>query len=276
MPGIMFWNVGRTETLLFAPACIESDVDILLLAECPLPSAVVIGRLNSLVVDSRFFYEHRQETEQRAVRCFTSLPSRSLKPRMAGFRFSIDVVAPPAALPFLMVSVHAPSKLHREPHDQELYFQNLKQEIERIELEAGHSRTIVIGDFNVAPFDPALVAAQSMNAVMDKTIASRRTRNIFDRQYSYFYNPVWSIIGDDSAGPPGSYYYNHESSHSYFWHSFDQILLRPDMIPYWNHTEMLIPTTISDSALLKNGRPDTTISDHLPLVVRLNVEGRTP
>ena len=80
-------------------------------------------------------------------------------------------------------------------------------------------------------------------------------------------------MGDVSKGPPGTYYYRQSGTLSYFWHTFDQVVLRPALIEYFDPERMTVITEIEHDPLLRdNGHPDTIkASDHLPIFFRLEL-----
>lgn len=81
---------------------------------------------------------------------------------------------------------------------------------------------------------------------------------------------MWSLLGDASEGPPGSYYCSQSEQIAYFWHMFDQVLLRPDVLPMFQNDKLKIIDRVGDISLLNNnGIPDKKISDHLPILFQL-------
>jgi hypothetical protein len=88
----------------------------------------------------------------------------------------------------------------------------------------------------------------------------------------YFYNPMWANFGDAGSTPPGTYFYDASGREvNYFWNMFDQILVRPALLPCLSTDSVSVVTEIEgDSLLDERGRPDREIgSDHLPVVLRL-------
>jgi hypothetical protein len=56
---------------------------------------------------------------------------------------------------------------------------------------------VLVGDFNMNPFQEGVVAANGLNAVMARRVAARRrTRVVQEREYPFFYNPMWGHFGD--------------------------------------------------------------------------------
>lgn len=78
-------------------------------------------------------------------------------------------------------------------------------------------------------------------------------------------------MGDRSPGPPGSYFRGHGGHVEYFWHLFDQVLVRPELMDAL--TDVRILDACAGRALVRpSGRPDKRVSDHLPLLFRLDLE----
>ena len=93
----------------------------------------------------------------------------------------------------------------------------LDTQIAREEDQAGHRRTVLLGDLNMNPFEPGLVGAGGLNAVMSRQIASRATRTVQGTEYRFFYNPMWGHFGDRRNHTAGSYFYASSEHVSYYW-----------------------------------------------------------
>ncbi|MBL8205931.1 MAG: hypothetical protein JNM09_16975 [Blastocatellia bacterium] len=84
---------------------------------------------------------------------------------------------------------------------------------------------------------------------------------------------MWGFFGDGSEGPAGTYYYRHSGHVSYFWNIFDQVLIRPDLLPSFRNSDLAVLTDDGDESLLtSHGLPDVAgASDHLPLLFKLDI-----
>lgn len=118
-----------------------------------------------------------------------------------------------------------------------------------------------------------MICADGLHAVMTKDIAIKRSRTVRQQAYPYFYNPMWGRFGDTTKGPPGTYYHSRANYHEYFWHMFDQVLIRPELLGTFDSETLQILTECGETMFLRrSGEPDATrISDHLPLVFTLKV-----
>jgi hypothetical protein len=108
---------------------------------------------------------------------------------------------------------------------------------------------------------------------MEKEIAQRRTRTVSNKEYHFFYNPMWGFLGDLGRGTvSGTIYYSPAKPIVYHWNLYDQVLIRPDLINYFNDEGLDIVTQIGPTNLLTQGkRIDKKISDHLPIKFELNI-----
>ena len=171
----------------------------------------------------------------------------------------------------LLVAVHLASKREWSSEEQSFEAVQLANQIREEEGRQGHRRTILCGDLNMNPFESGVITAGGLHAMATKSIVKKMSRKVQGREYPYFYNPMWEFIGDRTKGPPGTHYYRKSSPISFDWNMFDQVLLRPEALPWFNgHVEIV--TEVNGTNLAKpNGRPNNEIgSDHFPIVFTLN------
>lgn len=117
-----------------------------------------------------------------------------------------------------------------------------------------------------------MVSAHGLHATMDRRIAEKIERTVQRESHPYFYNPMWSLLGDASPGSPGTYYYSSSEPTTYFWNMFDQVLIRPALLErFRNNSLKIIERTGDINFLQKNGQPNSDISDHLPIVFGLEL-----
>jgi endonuclease/exonuclease/phosphatase family metal-dependent hydrolase len=163
---------------------------------------------------------------------------------------------------------HLPSKqAHRDSVVQEV-----AGDLRRTEQIRGHSRTVVVGDFNRSPFDDVMVDALGFHALMTRDLASRRhLRTVAGVEYPTFFNPMWRFLTDRASQPAGTYYFHESAPANHFWYALDQVLVRTELMDKLSAVEVL-ESDGTDSLLDgKNLWPDQAAgSDHLPLLVRLD------
>jgi len=184
----LFWNINR-KPLSDAIANIaeQESVDILILAECAIEPGALLRTLNRK--EPVFHFAPGQSPE---IGIFTRFPRRYLKPTFESSRVSIRRLALPAHEEILLAAVHFPSKLFWSDQSQMMECPALSSTIAEQETHVGHSRTVVVGDFNMNPFEEGMVGASGLHAVMARNVAGRGARTVQGRTYPFFYNPMWA------------------------------------------------------------------------------------
>lgn len=128
--------------------------------------------------------------------------------------------------------------------------------------------TIVMGDFNINPFETSMVNADTLHALSSKSIARKINRTVYEKTYNMFYNPMWNMLGDENGN--GSYYYNSSQITNYYWNILDQFIVRPEIADKVNVQNIKIITNVDKYNLKNNsGIPNKEISDHFPLYFKL-------
>lgn len=219
-------------------------------------------------VNSTFRY--MQTITHAKVEVFTTLPSDDLYTIRDENRFTVKRChSRTLKKTFNLVLCHLVSKVndsHAEV-DQAEEVRYVVEAIKEMEEKLQSNLTIVCGDLNMNPFEEGLVGSSCFNAVMDKTVAHNLKRTVNGRQFKMFYNPMWGLLGDNGRSiVSGTHFHNPHHHIQYFWNMFDQVLIRPEVIPYFSDKYLRILTgTKSMSLLTDNHTMRTIYSDHLPI-----------
>jgi hypothetical protein len=265
----LFWNLNRKPLEGLIQLLLEEHApDIVILAECEVPSGV----MQTMLKTQRGMRYHLLENDPSPKLIFLSrLPKRSIKLISDDGGVAIRRVHSPLGEEFLLVAVHLGSKLRLDSDEQTLLATRLPQMIGEAEKKLGHFRTIVMGDFNMDPFETGLTSSETLHAVMDRRVAARQMREVKGRERRFFYNPMWNFLGDAPSKPSGTYFYNDSSPVAHFWHTFDQVLIRPDLLADFKDENVSVLISANGVPLLDaKGRPDiTNASDHLPLLFKI-------
>lgn len=173
----------------------------------------------------------------------------------------------------LLIATHSISKLHHSSASQNSDCRRLARKIRNIEEDVGHSRTILVGDLNLNPFDEGLVVADGLHAVMSRHIAIKKQRKVRQEYYPFFYNPMWSHFGDAKDESAGTYFDGRYGRYdTIFWNMFDQVLIRPDLLAKFQDEDLkILSEDGKEKFLTTKGLPKKSISDHLPILFILRV-----
>jgi len=262
----LFWNINRKPLAgLVAELAEIQRIDVVVLAECDTDPSTMLLSLNRSP-EAGF---HFPTGLSRRVTVFTRFSREFLQPAYESERITIRRVELPARMPVLLAAAHLPSKLHWSAESQAGECAELARMIDAEERKAGHRRTILVGDFNMNPFETGLVGSSvGLNAVASRQVASLETRTVQGHEYPFFYNPMWSHFGDARGETAGSYFYDAGEHVNYYWNVFDQVLLRPELAKSFDPARLRIVREIGARSLVRpDGRPDqATGSDHLPLI----------
>lgn len=266
---LMFWNIHKNENAFpfIAEAIRQYEVDIFVLAEMP---DDINYRLQAQIPDEYAFQE--LSTDKVKVRFIhnsrVSMFAIGDVPLGRGAMLSVYV---DGADPFNLVGCHLFDPINNDKGDKYNFARDFSIFIREKEVLLSNHKTIVIGDFNMNPFEEGMAAAYGFNAVMDKRVALKGYRKYKNIEYPFFFNPMWLFLGHPTH-TNGTIYHNDGKGVVYYWNIYDQVLIRPQLIDGFNHDDLKIITKIGDSNLLtKNKLVNRGVSDHLPLFLTLKI-----
>ncbi|QVL31157.1 hypothetical protein KIH39_20250 [Telmatocola sphagniphila] len=173
---------------------------------------------------------------------------------------------------FLLALVHLKDQGNHQIHSLNHATGKIRHELKRQEDLSKLFRTVVVGDFNLNPYDDGLLAANSFHGMMTAELASVGTRVISGESHRLFYNPMWSFFGDRNPGPPGTYFHSTTDEINACWHMFDQVLVSTEMVDELQEVRIL-DSDGRQTLTTKRGRPRSdTVSDHLPILFCLKLD----
>lgn len=262
----LFWNVaGRSVDNQIIDLAADVKPDFLVLAEY---MADAMNLLKSMVNTGANLYLVPSIGCDR-ITIYSILSPNQIRHKREASRFTIKEVRAPGMKPLLLGLVHLPSKLHSPDCDQLYTAIGLRNEIEQAEIEAGHRNTVVLGDFNMNPFDDGMLFARALHAVSCLKIAERESRVVQGQSQNIFYNPSWNLLGDFNDSP-GTYFHKSPSSLSLYWNMLDQVIMRPSIARGLDKASLQIIRSAGGISLVTNqGLP--VVSDHLPIAFSIDL-----
>ncbi|WP_462250910.1 endonuclease/exonuclease/phosphatase family protein [Ferruginibacter sp.] len=266
----LFWNInGKDLSDNIALLCEKYSTDVLILAESSVNDNNLLLKLN---INESSYYPPNPLSNCTKIKIFTKFHFDFIPPVSESVRFTIRKISLPAQEEFLLTSIHYIDKSNHSNESQSEMASILIKQIEATEIESGLSKNIVVGDFNMNPFEKGMIKANGFNATMSEDIALGSGRVVQGSHYRYFYNPMWSLYGDLMTKPAGTYFYPSSELVSYQWNIFDQVLLRPEIISNFDKTSLEIITTDGVNNFVRNNnRPNSGLfSDHLPIKFTIN------
>ncbi len=270
---IGFWNINVKDLSdNIIDLVNEQQIDILVLAEAQDKTIIDFLSKSKLIHVQRPF---KQISSGEKLTVLSSLSPTTFLSKNSLFnspRWTIYQIEIPTVIRFNLASVHFHSKVNWSRESLALECVNFSRDISIVESKTGCYETILIGDFNMNPFEDGLVASNGLNAIQDLNYVVKRPigRNIDGVDYKYFYNPMWNFFGDFKK-PFGTHYCRPAGHISQEWNIYDQVMFRGTIKKYLDTSYVNIIDEIAGDKLTKSfSRPDKkNYSDHLPITLKL-------
>ena len=263
---IIFWNIDKKESCfsLIVDVIDELDADICILAETP---HGIDYRLENMLSSGYALLEPSDENAK--IKCVykTCIDIKVTKEFECGRAIGYSIPIGDAHSVNL-VGCHLYDQMRNEASTRYYAASGIHREICELEEATNCRSTVMIGDFNMNPFETGMSAAFALNAVMDRKIAMRRSRKHKHKEYPYFYNPMWYFFGHPEL--INGTFYHRTGGESCYWNLLDQVLIRPELATKFSHDDIRIITRIKQNNLLnKAGIISVKHSDHLPIFYKL-------
>lgn len=170
----------------------------------------------------------------------------------------------------ILCCVHLNSQIYSDHVSRrEIVIEQIINDILKLENGLNTTNTIIVGDFNINPYDNSCVNARYFHGIPIYEDAMRESRNIAGKEFRMFYNPMWNFLGDFKE-PYGTYYRSAADTFNPYWHIYDQVIIRPSLRSRFVDGNLKIITGSANVSLLdKNKHPNHSISDHLPITFEI-------
>lgn len=266
----LYWNINNKNIIEPLIKIVnENSIDVIILSEINISQSELLVELNKNL-HQKFSLPYSPVADPLIL---TKLSRNSIEIIYDNNNISVRRVSPPIGKVFLLFIVHLPSKLHQKTEDQILNSTEVIRIIEEFEDKMANRRSIIVGDFNMNPFEQGVIGASGFHAILDKERAKRRSRIVGGREKLFFYNPMWKQYSNVYPKTPGTFYYYKSTQVNYFWNIFDQVIIRPDLLHIFDDNQVTILTEFAGSSLLNSKQlPDAKkFSDHLPIKFSLDL-----
>ena len=253
----LFWNTYKNENInsILSDIIIEHNASIVILAE-------YIAKMDELI---ELLYHTGIKMEEYNTCCERIKLLGTLKDvelKLDTERYTIQIIG----RNIILCCVHLNSKLYTGNEQyREIIIEQIVHDVQSIEEEIGSENSIIVGDFNLNPYDASCIDARFFHSLPVYKETTRKKRKIAGKNYSMFYNPMWNLLGDFKE-PYGTYYYNSGGTQNTYWNLFDQVIIRPSLRENFVDNSLCIISETSERYLLDSeGHPKKEISDHLPI-----------
>jgi hypothetical protein len=195
----LFWNVNKLNLPeIIARIALLHRVDILILAESGAKVGRLLEELNHIEPD----YFFTADSLCQKLDIFTRFRADFLRCRRDGKSYTIRSLSLPGYNDVIVAAAHLPSRLHFGVESINVECETLSSTIKHEEENAGHDRTIFVGDLNINPFDDGMVKTTGFHATMSRQIARKTSRIVQDSKYPFFIIQCGDISATLKTSPP--------------------------------------------------------------------------
>lgn len=259
----LFWNTHKNKNInsLLCDLVIENKVSIVILAE-------YTANINEIIelLCLRGFSMQQYSTIGCDRIFILGEVGLNIEPQLQTDHSSVQVIDSN----IILCCVHLNSQIFSDNIERrEICIEQIIKDIISAEKELKINDTIVVGDFNINPYDKSCVSARYFHSLPIYEESKRKSRKIAGKEFYMFYNPMWNFLGDFNE-PYGTYYHNSSDTINTYWNIYDQVILRPALRTRFVDKSLKILTDTKNISLLdENGHPDLNISDHLPIMFEI-------
>lgn len=170
---------------------------------------------------------------------------------------------------FILGFVHLPSQYSHTLDQIRRAGEILRDQVAIEEESCGITDSIIMGDFNVNPFESPMTSFFGVGATNGFSCSKRENIICNSESKRLFYNPMWTLYSKDREHP-GTHQYLRTGVDVLTWHFLDQVIIRPTLIDKFNFDSLrIVKKTTSFNLVNRNSKPN--VSDHLPLTCELNI-----
>ena len=273
----LFWNTNRKAAFAqHLPRLVSQPETLIGLAECTFPPSYIenLLRHRSGATDRyRSVFQGKKGMAEH-LHLYAPFSERFVRVLKETHRYALLSIETPVWESFVLGLVHLQGKLWYDERDQREFARQFMGNLRQVENEVGHDRSVVMGDFNLLPFEEAMTDIGHFNCTFYRDALRRADgrRKFGEEDHALFYNPMLRLAG---RNPPATYHHSQAKAVQHYWHQFDQVIVRASLADRFVDDDLKIIDHDGECSLLtEDGVPDETVSDHLPFEFRMHFQPR--
>ena len=170
----------------------------------------------------------------------------------------------------IFISVHLPSQMFQSMDGLKSYIRSFRNEIDAEFGNSSQKDILIIGDFNVSPFEKPMIDFDGFSASNSKKLSKVATH--LKTKKELYYNPTWSLYINNNF--PGTIYFKRPSNSSYDileHHLLDQVVISYSLNRKLISEFINILKVTSNKTFFDKSTNTVKISDHLPLIYEYKI-----
>lgn len=167
-------------------------------------------------------------------------------------------------------SVHLPSQMFNSYDGLKNFLRNMRINIDTKIGQSNDTKILIIGDFNVNPFEKPMIDFDGFSATNTKNFRNKVT-NLTDEKTLY-YNPTWILYSNNNF--PGTKYFARPSGSSFDileHHFLDQVILSKKLLQSIKNEDIKLIYKTNINEYFDPIKNSIKISDHIPLQYQLTL-----
>lgn len=257
---LLYWNLKANKNEKYIALLIrEHDIDVGIFSEY---SGTDFDNLvHTLLLDEYAFYNGYGGCEKVIMVAKKAVQVEINREQSRYVLYSVDC----DGFQYIIAGTHLQSNPTTDADGRKLVIRDLIADLREQEKNHRHSNSVIIGDLNASPFDEELIQKDAFNAVLYKEIIRRKKEIMYaGKKFRLLYNPILNYVSETNC-QYGSFYYT-GGIKSLYWYCYDQVLMTRELMDDFQGMEYC--QSIGGKSLLKEVRPNASISDHLPLIAK--------
>ena len=253
----VYWNSKKHSNFsVILEILIQESPDVLFLAETEV--AVVASNIKSLADND---YEHFENPGCDRIIMIKKIALKVSLSKQSTYYSAIRDHSKNVTV----ISVHLPSQMFQHIDGLKSYIRGFRSEID---VEFGDSLTeniLIIGDFNVNPFEKPMIDFDGFAA--SNSIKLRKEAVHLTNRKALYYNPTWMLYRQNNF--PGTKYFRRPSGSAFDileHHFLDQVILSYQMSQKITSENIDVLHKTSSYTLFDITKNSIYLSDHLPLI----------
>lgn len=170
-----------------------------------------------------------------------------------------------------VVSIHLPSQMFQHMDSLKGFIRDFRADIDSEIGQSQDTRIMVIGDFNVNPYEKPLIDFDGFGAT-NSTMA-RTKINHLTKEITTYYNPTWQLY--NRVKFPGTKHFRRPSGSSYDiieFHYLDQVVISQMLNSDLDSYKIDVIEKTGATIFYNETKNKTEISDHLPLLYEFKIK----
>jgi len=168
------------------------------------------------------------------------------------------------------ISVHLPSQMFQHMDALKSFIRTFRGEIDDEIGNSSKQDILIIGDFNVNPFEKPMIDFDGFSASNSKS--HRKEVTHLRSKKELYYNPTWTMYGKNNF--PGTKYFRRPSASSFDileHHYLDQVVLSYSLSQKLTSESINVLEFTTNKTFFDSTSNSILQSDHLPLIYEFKI-----